>query len=78
MERGGERGVRGRTEAELPTLNFTHRNHQQGFGFVLPAFCCLSPSAPSHLEEVHADFMSSLTPGVGDVMLKAEQGAFNY
>jgi len=59
-------------------LNFMHQNCQQGFGFVFPAFCCLSPPAPNHLEEVHADFMSSLTPGVGDVMLKAEQGAFNY
>lgn len=78
---GGDRGVRSRAGANLQVAaddNFTHQSYQQGFWFVLPAFCCLSPPAPSHLEEVHADFMSSLTPGVGDVMLKAEQGAFNY
>lgn len=60
------------------TLNFTHQSCQQDFLFVFPAFCCLFPPAPSHIEEIYADFISSLTPGVGDVMLKAEQGAFNY
>lgn len=75
--REGQNWSRAARRVQMP-LHFMSQNCQQGFEFVLPAFCCLSPSAPSHLEEVHADFMSSLTPGVGDVMLKAERGAFNY
>lgn len=57
-------------------LNFTHQNHQQRLWFVLPVFCCLSSAAPGHLEEVHADFMSSPNSWCGRCDAEGRAGSF--
>lgn len=81
LEMGGERNVWGRAKAELPAGADALVSHTEAVsrgrlvwfcGVLLP----LSNPPLSHLEKVRADFLSSLSAGVGDVMLKAEQGSF--